>query len=138
MKKRFLPALVVVLTTSGVFGGVSIAADIAAPVVGQAAAAPASAKMAIQPVAVSGGWSKFEQLSTGDRAVFNEALTNLSGVVYEPLAVSKQVVAGMNYDFFCNARVVAPNANWYPAVVQIYKPLKGKASITKITRIETH
>ncbi|NTW54369.1 MAG: hypothetical protein HGB15_06370 [Chlorobaculum sp.] len=90
----------------------------------------------VPPVLKTGGWSKFELLSSADKAVFIEALAGLTGVNYEPLVVSRQVVAGMNYDFFCNAKVVYPGAEWYPAMVRIYKPLKGKASIAKIIKIE--
>lgn len=141
MKRNFSFGLVIALAMSGVFGGVGSAADMPVPVVNPAVDAPSSGKLAVQPVPVmslDGGWSKFEQVSSADRAAFNEALAGLSGVSYEPLVVSRQVVAGVNYDFFCNAKVVVPNANWYPVMVQIYKPLKGKASITTITRIETH
>ncbi len=63
-------------------------------------------------------------------------MAGLTGVGYGPLAVRKQVVEGMNYEFFCNARVVYPGTDWHPAMVLIYKPLKGNAVIKKISKIE--
>ncbi|RXK88729.1 hypothetical protein EST62_01730 [Chlorobaculum sp. 24CR] len=94
--------------------------------------------MVAKEVAKPGGWSKFEMLLSPDRAVFKETMAGLAGVGYEPLVVRKQVVAGMNYEFFCNARVVYPGTDWYPAMVLIYKPLNGNAVIRKISKIGVH
>lgn len=138
MKQRFFPALVIVLALGGFFGGASFAADSSAPVPRKAAPAPAPEKMVVKDVPKTGGWSKFDVLSSTDRAVFKETMAGLAGVGYEPLAVRKQVVAGMNYEFFCNARVVYPGTDWYPAMVLIYKPLKGNAVIKKISKIAAH
>lgn len=128
MNRRFLLALVVALAMGGAFGGVSFAAASFASVTPPATAAPEVAK--------PGGWSKFGALLPADKVAFNEAMSGLVGVHYEPLAVRKQVVAGMNYDFFCNARVVYPGSAWYPAMVHVYKPLQGKP-VVKIKKIES-
>ena len=70
------------------------------------------------------------------REAFQEAMEGLTGVGYQPVAVSQQVVAGMNYKFFCNSR----QATRYPisgaAIVSIYKPLDGKAHVTNIQNIQ--
>jgi hypothetical protein len=128
MKKKFSLGLVIALTMSGVFGGVSFAADSPAPAVQPAAAAPVVEK--------AGGWTKFRPVTAADQAVFKAATARLVGVQYEPLAVRTQVVAGTNYDFFCNAKVVAPGSDWYQAMVLIFKPLKGNPSLVKITKID--
>jgi hypothetical protein len=136
MKQRFFPALVIVLGLSGFLWSTSFAADSSAPV--SRKAAPAPEKKVVKEVPKAGGWSKFEMLSATDRAVFKETMAGLAGVGYEPLVVRKQVVAGMNYEFFCNARVVYPGTDWYPATVLIYKPLQGNAVIKKISKIAAH
>jgi hypothetical protein len=138
MKQRFVPALVIVLAMSGFFSGASFAADSSPAVPKKAATTPASAKMVVKEVSKPGGWSRFELLSSADRAVFKETMAGLAGVGYEPLVVRKQVVAGMNYEFFCNARVVYPGTDWYPAMVLIYKPLNGNAVIRKISKVGVH
>lgn len=67
---------------------------------------------------------------------FNEAMENIIGVEYSPVAVSQQVVAGMNYRFFCNSKIVTPYAANGSAMVNIYKPLEGKAHIISIKNID--
>lgn len=119
MKKMISLGLFVALT----FGGVcnSFAADNPAPVEKPAVAMP-------------GGWTTFRSLSDSDQAVFREATSQLLGVKYEPLLVRTQVVAGMNYEYYCLAKVVAPKSTWYPVLVQIFKPLQGKAVVKQIIR----
>jgi hypothetical protein len=127
MKKKFSLGLVIALTMSGVFGGVSFAADASAPAVQATATAPVPVKV--------GAWTKFRPLTAADKALFAKVKMPL-GVQYEPLAVRTQVVAGMNYDFFCNAKAVTPTADWYQAMVLIFKPLRGDPSFVKATRID--
>ncbi|CAK7056187.1 hypothetical protein CUZ56_01991 [Saezia sanguinis] len=96
----------------------------------------------IQPAAGSannanmvGGWSEQKPLTKEDKAVFDEALTGFVGVQYVPVSVATQIVAGMNYRFICDAKIVIPNAQPYKAMVEIHKPLQGKAMITNIHRL---
>jgi len=138
MKQRFLPVLVIVLAISAFFSSASFAADPSTAASKKAVTAPASGKMVAKEVSKPGGWSRFEMLTPSDRAVFKETMGNLTWVGYRPVAVRKQVVAGMNYEFFCNARVVYPGKEWYPVMVLIYKPLNGNAVIKKISKVETH
>jgi len=84
---------------------------------------------------VPGGWSKFECLTPEDKAVFDDTPFPL-GVEYEAVAVKRQLVSGMNYDFLCNARVIYPNAQWYVATVLVYKPLDAKPVIVKINKCD--
>ncbi|UWX57981.1 hypothetical protein NY406_01520 [Chlorobaculum sp. MV4-Y] len=136
MKQRFVPALIIVLAMSGFFSGASVAADSSPAVPKKAATTPESGKTVAKDVPKPGGWSRFELLSSTDRAVFKETMAGLTGVGYEPLAVRKQAVEGVNYEFFCNARAVYPGTDWHPAMVMIYKPLKGNAVIKKISKID--
>lgn len=80
---------------------------------------------------IAGGWSRYSaNITTEAKAAFDEALKGLTGVSYTPVAVAEQVVAGKNFRFFCNAHSVIPNPVNYAAIVTVYKPLSGSASIT--------
>lgn len=81
-----------------------------------------------------GGWTPYEALSAEDKVIFDEALEGFVGVSYKPYEVSKQVVAGMNYRFKCRAKLPGMPLQW-EAIVEIYKPLEGKAVITGIVRL---
>lgn len=84
-----------------------------------------------------GGWTPFNStLSKTDIAIFGKAMHGLVGVNYEPVAVATQVVAGRNYDFFCNARGVYPGSTNDAAIVRIYDPATGDPHITSITRVD--
>lgn len=66
---------------------------------------------------------------------FNEAMKSLLGVKYTAVAVSQQVVAGMNYKFFCNAEGLTFPPTYTAAIVSVYKPLQGEAHVTHIQTI---
>jgi hypothetical protein len=83
---------------------------------------------------IMGGWSEYTApISAEDMKVFNDALNGFVGVNYTPVAVAKQVVAGMNYSFFCNKKGVYPGALNEAATVLIYFPPSGTPHITAIT-----
>ncbi|MBP1677609.1 MAG: hypothetical protein H6Q20_2168 [Bacteroidetes bacterium] len=83
-----------------------------------------------------GGWTPYVAPIPDDvQKLFDSVIKNLTGVKYTPLAVATQVVAGVNYRFFCNAKGVYPNALNEAAIVQIYKPLDGSAHITSIQKV---
>lgn len=65
-------------------------------------------------------------ISEEARKTFDTALSGVLGKVYEPVAVSAQLVAGMNYKFFCNAKVVGPDDYNSAAIVSVYQPLPGQ------------
>lgn len=89
-----------------------------------------------EPEPITGAWSEFScDLSPSDLAVFEAAMKGLMGVRYEPVAVATQVVAAINYDFFCNARVVYPGATNESAMVRILNPATGEPHIVSINRI---
>jgi len=85
---------------------------------------------------ILGGWSEYTApISAEDMKVFNEAVQGLLGVHYTPVAVAKQVVAGMNYSFFCNKKGVYPGALNEAATVLIYFPPSGTPHIVSITNV---
>ena len=61
-------------------------------------------------------------------------MESFSGVVYTPISVSTQVVTGTNYRFKCAASRPPSGLIW-EAVVEIYRPMHGKAHIINIQRI---
>ena len=66
---------------------------------------------------------------------FQEALHGFVGVSYSAVAVSQQIVNGTNYHFFCNTKLITQFPVNGCAIVSIYKPLEGKAHITRIQNI---
>ncbi len=117
MKKLVALGLFMALSFSGV--AVSYGAETAAPAEKHAAG-------------LVGAWKPFGPLTEADKDVFKTAQEHLLGVHYEALEVRTQLVSGMNYEFFCNAQVVAPGTTVYPAVIRVYKPLKGEPVIKVI------
>jgi len=48
-------------------------------------------------IMIAGSWSKFRGLTEEDKEVFDRGMKRVMGVTYEPLLVSTQVVAGLNF-----------------------------------------
>lgn len=85
----------------------------------------------------AGGWSVYtSDISSEAGTAFDQALKGQVGVTYAPVAVAQQVVAGMNYRFFCNASPVVPNSIAYPAMVSVFKSLDGNAKLIGIDSIK--
>lgn len=85
---------------------------------------------------IAGGWSEYTaSISAEDMNVFNDALHGLVGVNYMPVAVAKQVVAGVNYSFFCNKKGVYLGAVNEAAMVLIFAPPSGIPHIVSITNV---
>jgi hypothetical protein len=84
---------------------------------------------------VPGGYGPFEPVDAKTKAVFDKAMSGLLGVGYTPLIVSTQVVAGTNYLFMCNAKVVAPGTSAYPVEVIIFQPLNGQPHLISVKRV---
>lgn len=83
-----------------------------------------------------GGWSTYScKITPQQLEVFETAMDGIIGVDYAAVAVATQDVAGTNYAFFCNGKVVAPDMPNYGAVVYIYAPLPG-AGEPKVVNIE--
>ncbi len=84
-----------------------------------------------------GAWGGLSFTITPEaKTVFDQALEGLVGVQYTPLAFAIQVVAGLNYCFLCEGKVVYPGQPAFAALIYIYAPFDGsKPHITDITRI---
>jgi hypothetical protein len=82
---------------------------------------------------IPGGWTAYSTQISDDAKKAFEVVKALLGVEYTPLAVATQVVAGINYSFFCNRKVVYPNAPYEGAMVEIFKSPDGNTHIVSIT-----
>lgn len=85
-----------------------------------------------------GGWTVPDSFALTDenRPAFENAVAELVGVNYEPLAcLGTQLVNGTNRAFFCRAQVVYPGAQPFFAIVYVYEALDGSAKITDIESI---
>ena len=90
----------------------------------------------IMPSTNAGGWTEFSApISKEALAVFTKAVSPLLGVSYKPIAVATQVVSGINYQFFSNAKAVYPGAHNYAVIIHIYAPATGEPHITSINTI---
>ena len=100
-----------------------------------------SAAAESQDEPVAGGWTvNAEAEAMVDDAyqkAFDEAMAELDGVDYEPIAVlGRQVVAGSNYAFLCKATPVVANPQTGWSIVTVYQDLQGKAELLCIKDID--
>ena len=87
---------------------------------------------------MTGGWSNFNfELGADSRKLFDDCTSKLLGVQYRPIAYATQIVAGTNYSYLAEARVVAPQASTRAVKVHIFQPLpgQGESHITQIIDI---
>ena len=92
-------------------------------------------KMASAPIA-AGAYSAYTcKISKDAEKSFKKALEGIIGVSYSPVAVAQQVVAGINYKFFCNTKAAVRYPLYGAAIVTIYQPLDGPAHVTNIEEI---
>jgi hypothetical protein len=86
---------------------------------------------------MTGAYTKFTtELNDQEKKVFEQAMHDLVGVKYTPLAVATQVVEGVNYKYFCNAVGVYPGAMVHGALVNIYQAPNGIPTVTGIKMCE--
>jgi len=79
-----------------------------------------------------GGWSNPEPLTEHDKHVFEKAFGGQVGIYCKPHLVSRQVVNGINYAFFCGAisRAVPPQIGF--AIADAHETTDGTVSRTNI------
>lgn len=92
-----------------------------------------STTLAQEPTMV-GAWTPFHRPTKEDLEVFETAMKNIKGVIYEPFSVSTQVVNGTNYRFKCSAQIPPSMVIW-EAMVEIHQPIGGTPTVTKISPI---
>lgn len=83
-----------------------------------------------------GAYTPFRtEISKEESDVFKKATGQLVGVNYQPLAVSTQIVSGVNYKFFCNATPVYPNAITKPVMITVYVQADGSVHLLEIKEV---
>lgn len=84
---------------------------------------------------VPGSQSPYRDLTSEDKDVFKKATKGLVGVSYEPKKVSKQIVKGINYRFFCYGDPAVQGTHSFPAIVTIHVAPDEEPKITNIQRV---
>ena len=87
-----------------------------------------------------GGWELPESPTITEelQEIFDLATEGMLGVTYTPVALlGTQLVAGMNYRYLCEARVVYPGVSPYYVQLTVYRDLQGNAVITAIEAVES-
>nr|WP_302597584.1 hypothetical protein [uncultured Cellulosilyticum sp.] len=82
-----------------------------------------------------GSWSSFRRPNRQDSAIFEQAIRGLIGVLYEPLYVSTQVVAGRNYLFIAKTTVPGPTCFVDIVTVSIFVALDGTITLGEIKTV---
>lgn len=85
------------------------------------------------PNHLPGGWQNWDfTLTAGAKAVFNDAIKQIYGVNYKPLADTTQLVNGTNSCFLCEAIAAVEEPSSYPALVYIHQAPNGSPHIIGI------
>ena len=79
-----------------------------------------------------GGYTAQRELTEEEMALFR-SVTGTGDMTFTPLSVSTQVVAGLNYKFWCRYEDKVHDASGHCWIV-IYKDLQGNASLSSITK----
>lgn len=60
---------------------------------------------------ISGGYSEERNLTSSDKEIFEIAMTDTTGVGYEPISVATQVVSGTNYRFYAKGFAISSDTD---------------------------
>lgn len=85
---------------------------------------------------LDGGFTEFREITEEEKQMFDKVMKGIVGMVQIPLAVATKVVAGVNYTFLCNAKILVSHATPQNDLVTIYKPLEGEPMVTSIRQID--
>ena len=91
---------------------------------------------------LSGGWTVYADSSAVElpepvKTAFEKATENLVGNEFTPLAyMSKQVVAGKNYQILCKSVMTTSDPEPSLQVLVVYMDLDGRAEVSNITDFE--
>ena len=84
---------------------------------------------------VCGGYSEVRGPEMDEYQFFREVTDTVEGMTFTPLSVQTQVVAGINYKFYCRFSDGSEEYSPGHCYLTIYKPLPGQGEPT-ITSIE--
>jgi hypothetical protein len=83
----------------------------------------------------AGAYGVFGDNTEESDAALKESFVHFVGSDFQSLAVSTQIVAGKNYRYAGNLKMVVPGAEPRAAFVEVYKPLTGKTQIMDIKEV---
>lgn len=81
-----------------------------------------------------GTWTQFDDLEEQDQEVFDAAIKLIS-VKFTPEKVSKQIVNGTNYRFFCYGRPAVVGEHRFPVILKVFKNADGEVELKGIERV---
>lgn len=88
-----------------------------------------------EDIQLVGGYTEQREPTEEEMELFKKVVEQDGTIIYTPLSVATQVVAGLNYRFYCRfqdlTEGVAEDKSSGHSFVYIYKPLQGDASVTK-------
>lgn len=84
---------------------------------------------------IPGAPTPYRPLTRRDMYVFNEAFEGFVGCSYEPLLVSTQIVAGVNYSYIAIQRCTTNPPTIGLALVKINRDLQGNITLESIEPI---
>ena len=93
------------------------------------------ANLAHESGQLCGGYSEVREPDTEEYQLFREVTDTVKGMTFIPLSVQTQVVAGINYRFYCRFSDGSEEYSPGHCYLTIYKPLPGQGNPT-ITSIE--
>lgn len=85
------------------------------------------------PAHLCGGYTEQREISDEEMEMFRK-VTDGSTTVYAPLSVATQVVAGLNYKFYCRFEESGENGSGH-CLVTIYKPIQGDPQLTGVEKL---
>ena len=119
MKKIFL-ALIIALPLAGCANN---------SVKSNASAESQAEAVETETTQIVGGYTEPREITSEELEMFKKATADYAELQLVPQTVCTQVVAGLNYKFFCDCK---EGYNLSRCDVIIYKPLEGEPSVTKI------
>lgn len=87
-----------------------------------------------------GGYSEAREPDMDEYRLFREVTDKVEGMTFTPLTVQTQVVAGINYRFYCRFSDGSEEYSPGHCYITIYKPLpgQGEPTITSIERLSSN
>ncbi|OBQ46696.1 hypothetical protein [Halodesulfovibrio spirochaetisodalis] len=70
---------------------------------------------------MTGEWTHFRPCTSKECSNLEKVLG--VDICYQPLSVATQTVAGTNYCFYCNGKVIAPDSPDKPYKIYTFQPL---------------
>ena len=87
------------------------------------------------PLTLVGAFGNQREITEQEMEMFRAVTQEQDSVVYTPLSVSTQVVAGINYRFWCRFENTLGQEDYGHCWVTVFKPLPGQGN-PRVTRVD--